>query len=119
MGYDRVIPRDLFNEADLLKCIGRLYLELENLYKIYDPKYVAEVLQVDQGPFLIEQNPTDGSIYVKNVDLFFKGNTYKIYRPLNTKIPYNVFLERIREEDIPIFDVNGDLTEEFRGFLRA
>ncbi len=27
--YARVIPRDLFNEANLLKCFGNLYLRLE------------------------------------------------------------------------------------------
>lgn len=27
MTYRRVIPRDLFNEADLLKCLGRLYID--------------------------------------------------------------------------------------------
>lgn len=29
MTYLRVIPRDLFNEAKLLKCLGKLYLEAE------------------------------------------------------------------------------------------
>lgn len=27
--YERVVPRDLFNEANLLKCIGKLVLEIE------------------------------------------------------------------------------------------
>jgi hypothetical protein len=31
MGYTRVIPRDLFNEANLLKCIGGLYIALEHV----------------------------------------------------------------------------------------
>ena len=35
--YNRVIPRDLFNEANLLKCMGQLYLCLEaaNLKYVY------------------------------------------------------------------------------------
>ena len=31
MSYPRVIPRDLFNEASLLKCYGQVYLKLEEL----------------------------------------------------------------------------------------
>ena len=29
MTYTRVIPRDLFNEGDLLKCYGRLWILLD------------------------------------------------------------------------------------------
>ncbi len=30
MTYKRVIPRDLFNEANLLKCYGALWIALDN-----------------------------------------------------------------------------------------
>ena len=46
MTYRRVIPRDLFNEGNLLKCLGKLYVQAE----YYDEKTIT-VKQVDDGPF--------------------------------------------------------------------
>ncbi len=59
MAYLRVIPRDLFNEGNLLKCLGRIYINLESL-----PGISAELVETG-GPFHIEQNEDDGSIYVR------------------------------------------------------
>lgn len=57
MSYNRVIPRDLFNESSLLKCLGRLYICLENT-----PGHAAELQQVGRE-FDIRQSDDDGSIY--------------------------------------------------------
>jgi len=60
----RVIPRDLFNEADLLKCLGRLWIKLDERR---DHKGRMVFYGAGERPFEVEQNPSDGSIHCRNV----------------------------------------------------
>ena len=60
--YTRVLPGDLFNEAKLLKCIGRLVLLIEDRESI-----TGLTFQFDDAPFNIVQDPSDGSIAIHNI----------------------------------------------------
>jgi len=51
MSYTRVIPRDLFNEANLLKCYGQIYIEVERM-SLPDPRAYVEI-EHDGGAFYI------------------------------------------------------------------
>lgn len=79
MSYTRVLPRDAFNEANLLKCVGKLTLLIE------DRMLPGWSYDYDGEPFDIHQNEADGSISVRNVR-FMKGD-YEIYisTPLNSR----------------------------------
>lgn len=102
MSYLRVIPRDLFNEANLLKCIGRLTL------LIHDGKLPGWSFEhedyFDDG-FIIEQNGHDGSLYLRSIDFFYKGHLVTFSRPMNSRQPYPLVEDTTGEF---IFDDKGN-----------
>ena len=76
--YTRVVPRDLFNESKLLKCLGRVSLFC------LDYKTPFKVVH-DGKPFSICQNPDDGSIYCENFNLYLEGEHLHLLTPLNSR----------------------------------
>jgi hypothetical protein len=114
MSYLRVIPRDLFNEANLLKCLAHLWLILERDH--YQAEFGVE--SVDE--FMIEQDPNDGSISVVNVPFSVRGKPARLSRPLNSRQPWPLYLEMIDDQDfdpIQVFDINGRLSGDFRNLI--
>ncbi len=111
MSYTRVIPRDLFNEANLLKCIGRLYLNLESLNTQH-----AEI-EHDGETFDVQQNPDDGSISVANVSLFVRGYEYPLHRPLNSRDAWPLYLTTGDGDDIEVFSDDGEFSPEMLTLL--
>lgn len=79
MSYLRVLPRDAFNEANLLKCVGKLTLLIEDQML---PNWTYEF---DNEAFAIEQDESDGSISVANIRFFHVGEWVRIYTPMNCK----------------------------------
>jgi hypothetical protein len=113
--YQRVIPRDLFNEASLLKCYGALYIAMETA-----GTRAARFSQEDVEHFDIEQRDEDGSIYVANLTLIAGAARYLLTRPLNSRRPWPLYAERIDDRDfepVPVFDDDGNLTEEMENLL--
>lgn len=118
MSYLRVIPRDLFNEANLLKCYGQLYLQLERL-NLPDVSLDFEDEGVAQ-PFEIDQDPHDGSLYFENVRLSVRGELQILFRPLNSREPWPLYVDGTEApEPVAIFNEDGTLTEEMLRFLRG
>lgn len=119
MSYLRVIPRDLFNEANLLKCYGRLVILLENLPVGHVGSFGEDAFDV----FDIQQNPDDGSLSVANMPLYIGGRPYTLRRPLNSRHPWPLWAELQDnpdgEEEIAVFDDQGDLTAEFSALLKV
>lgn len=113
MTYLRVIPRDLFNEANLLKCYGQLYLELEKL-RLED----CLIHTQSWSPFDTWQNQDDGSISIGNVRLQVRGETVRLYRPLNSRDPYPLYADT-GEDTLSVFEDSGKLSQEFHAFLTA
>ena len=108
MTYHRVIPRDLFNEAKLLKCLGKLYIESE-----YEPEGTIVMHRDDEDDlFRVEQDPTSGCIYVDNIMVLVNGKRVWIYTGLNAKSDYPMYAD-FGGETIAVFDMDGNLTEEF------
>lgn len=112
MSYKRVIPRDLFNEANLLKCYGRIYICLETA----DAPGV-ELEHVGQT-FDIEQDPSSGALYMANIHLNVHGTRYRMERPLNTRESWSLSLTDSQGDEIEIFNDSGDFTEELLAFIR-
>lgn len=108
MTYRRVLPRDLFNESSLLKCYGRLWIAL-------DQAGLARFSEDDMGRFEIEQRESDGSIYIANLKLHARGETYLLTRPLNSRRSWPLYAEPVDGDGDPIevFDNQGGLSEEF------
>lgn len=108
MTYMRVIPRDLFNEANLLKCLGRIYINLENLC---DCKVT---LESDGRAFQIDQSQSSGAINCANVKL---SNGIDFFRPLNSRDPWPLYAN-LPDDECAVFNDDGTFTAEFLRLLK-
>jgi len=116
MSYRRVIPRDLFNEANLLKCLGHLYITLETTRS--NAKFDVEDLPV----FDIEQDANDGSISVANLPFSVDGRKVHLSRPLNTRAAWPLYLSRPDDPDfdpIRVFEDTGFFTDDMLALIDA
>lgn len=104
--YRRVIPRDLFNEANLLKCYGQIYIRAEH------EEETAVELEHDGEPFEIVMDAADGSLSIANVQVAVNHQYVTISRPLNSREPWPIYAE-YEGTTVSVFDQNGMFTEEF------
>lgn len=116
MSYLRVIPRDLFNEGNLLKCYGQLYLNLERMG--LEDRLDHEC---DEDYFQVLQNE-DGALSLDNVTLRVtlaeSDDEARFYRPLNCRRPFPLYLHHwSNEDDIDVFNDDGTFTAEMISFL--
>lgn len=105
--YIRVLPRDLFNEANLLECLGALWIAVENSDR-------ARFTVDDVDSFDIRQSPDDGSIYVANAPFEVNGVRYTLFRPLNSREPWPLLAVQGDDPDaeyFEVFDSNGKLSQ--------
>lgn len=112
MSYQRVLPRDAFNEANLLKCIGQIsLLELDHMA----PGFETELKETfkDDNSFYIRQDQNDGSIYCANFKIKYKGKQLPHYIPLNCKrkYPMQVWYEGDQQW---LFNEDGTLSKKFK-----
>jgi hypothetical protein len=112
MSYIRVLPRDLFNEASLLKCYGRLWIALETAGE-HRACFVTE----DAASFEIEQDESSGAIYIANVVFTVHGKPVRLSRPLNSRAPWPFYAET-EDDAIAVFDDNGNLSSEMLTLIR-
>lgn len=102
--YFRVIPRDLFNESKLLKCLGMISLH------VHDRKIqgLEIVHQEEKSGFVISQDENTGNIFVENL-FFFDQNGTPVYffHPLNNKNNFPLVMEYQNEEYWP-FNEQGE-----------
>jgi hypothetical protein len=107
--YIRVLPRDLFNEASLLKCYGRLWILLDEMRD-----HCAAFVTEDADAFDIAQDEASGSIYVQNIDFQVMGISCRLTRPLNSRSSWPLYVEDMDERNgfdpVPVFDDNGNLS---------
>lgn len=110
--YARVVPRDLFNEGDLLKCLGRFTLLIE------EHRAPDIVLDHTGGPFYIVQDDSDGSISVGSMPLKVRGRNITLFRPLNARLAWPLMaaddtLSNVTE----VFDLDGNFTRDMKALL--
>lgn len=111
MSYLRVIPRDLFNEANLLKCYGQIYLNLERL------GYQDCLIGGDNDePFTVCSND-DGETWLDNVQLWVRGGALTLKRPLNSRRSYPLYAFPDDDTQIEVFEDSGAFTGEMIEFL--
>jgi hypothetical protein len=115
MAYMRVTPRDLFNEANLLKCLGRLMILLDNLPA---SGHLAVLDEGDGSPFDIQQDDSSGAIEVVNLPLRIGGQQYRLMRPLNSRQPWPLYAENY-DDAVSVFTDDGHLSGEFLLLINA
>lgn len=107
----RIIPRDLFNEGNLLYCWARLSLWVLDFN---DPRVVVEYDPYRQ--FEVDQNPHTGEIFMVNMYLIIDGGEYEFARALNDKVRHNFYLIT-DDEEIAVFNEDYTITAEFRAVV--
>lgn len=112
--YSRVIPRDFFNEAKLLKCMGLLALNIldgkqpENtVISIADNDEPFNVVLLDDGHLTVINYP----VKINGIEVIFKS-TY------NSKSNYPLLAEYQNCEYV-VFDEHGQWDSEFLEFCSA
>ena len=109
MNYQRVIPRDLFNEASLLKCLGQLAL-------LHHDRPV-EGLEIEHSEpcegFQVLQDPSSGAIFcpfVRAVNI--RGDSVVLQRPLNSRQDWPLEIE-LTDRNITVFTSFGAFHPDF------
>lgn len=108
MSYFRVIPRDLFNESKLLKCVGQLLLKAHDgslavTYKHENP----------ESGFRIVQDRDDGGLEIANLQIAVGGVVRRFCSWYNSRSAYPLFVEGDEGELLPVFDDTGEFSAEF------
>lgn len=117
MTYARVIPRDLFNEGNLLTCLGRLWIMLDERRG-----HKAVLTHARDHAFVVVQDPSDGSISCSTVALTVGGQLVPLFRGLNARDKWPLWA-RFGDlngdfEDVPVFTIDGELTTDFWAAIR-
>lgn len=117
MSYQRVIPRDLFNESMLLKSLGRLKIHLmdTNLsqfvsMEVVDPCQGFDICQSESGDIM--------AMNIKVYDLSDKEEIY-LYTGLNNKRNHCLeFLNFSQDISGYVLNEDGTIHDDFKEFLR-
>lgn len=113
MAYVRVLPRDLFNESNLLKCLGRLWIILDETHG-HNAKFITE----DADCFEIDQSESSGCTYVRNIDFEIAGEAYSLTRPLNARSAWPLYAVNCETDDeTSVFDNEGNLSADMRALI--
>ena len=111
MSYERVLPRDLFNEAKLLKCLGFLTLH------IHDCKISGINFDFEGDAFEVELN--DNGLTVSNLRFYLSdGTEINFFTPYNSKSNFPLEAE-INYEYTSVFTDSGEYTNEFLELLKT
>lgn len=106
--YERVIPRDFFNEAKLLKCMGMLSLKILDCQL---PEGISIKIEESGEPFKIKLSE-EGNLFVSNYEVFINDRPVMVSTTYNSKsnYPFHCMVDYC---ETPIFDESGEFTEEF------
>ncbi len=108
-GYERVIPRDLFNEGDLKNLYGRLVIKLGETPD-HDARFVEE-----QVPYFDVVQDVSGGLSIGNLTFMVGAVRYLLTRPLNSRSKWSLWLTSYDDpdfEEIAVFDDRGELAPE-------
>jgi len=110
MSYKRVVPRDLFNEAKLLKCLGRLSLTIHEMFGV--GRFLNHELGGSDRGFIIDQC-ISGDIFCRNYLVWDKrGVAVDLRSQLNSKLNYPLLFNYKDVEDF-VFNDSGSYSKEF------
>ncbi len=115
MSYLRVIPRDLFNEAKLLKCLGQLALIIHDGVRV--PRGLSLDHENEEDGFRIDQDSNTGALYCENLTCYCSGRMIGLRSPYNSKDAFPLQFNVGDEIDGRVFDESGALSDDFRSAL--
>lgn len=107
--YVKVVPRDLFNDAKLLKCLGVLSV------KVLDKDTPCEInIDAPEDEFKIGLYE-DGTLAVTNMSIKVKGVERSFRITYNSKNNFPLFME-VDGEEILVFNEVGEWSDDFLYF---
>lgn len=115
MSYTRVIPRDLFNESKLLKCLGQLALIIHDRVGV-PTGLTLEHDDTENAGFQIEQDDSTGALYCENLTCSLGARIVGLRAPYNHKGTYPLQFE-CGDDEGAVFNEDGTLSEEFKDML--
>lgn len=107
MPYVRVLPRDLFNEAKLLKCLGQLCLH------IHDQLTPVPMSFEHDGEAFEVCLDEDQHLYVYNLEFKINDKVFCFGTPYNSKDSYPLHICFDDYTYIRVFNESGEWTSEF------
>jgi hypothetical protein len=113
VSYRRVLPRDLFNEAKLLKCLGQLALLVHD-GKL--PRGVRVRFSNPTGGFKITRDEGSGDLGCTNLTLCVGDRGVDLWSGYNSRSPYPLEYDD-GEEQGPVFQDDGSPSPEFLGMI--
>jgi DNA-binding response OmpR family regulator len=114
--YTRVVPRDLFNEAKLLKCLGKVALSILD-GKLKEFNLTEKHTHEDEG-FIVLQNE-DGDIMCENYRVFKGKEEIYLFTRLNSRANWPLMTIDHRNEYIEVLNDEGKFTKEFINYLTS
>lgn len=118
MSYFREIPRDLFNEANLQKCLATASINAETT-----PGVEVEFLSSDgYDSFDIYMNEDDGSLRIRNVVVQVHGEIVDVFRPLNSREAYPLLFTIEKDGDydcLKVFTPEGKFSDDFQNYVES
>ena len=106
--YNRVIPRDFFNEAKLLKCMGMLTLKVLDTMM---PKGIKISIDETGDAFEIVLSD-DGYLFVANYATTVNDHVVTFKTSYNDKGATPFYCEHAYNE-VEVFDDKGEFSQEF------
>lgn len=107
--YRRAVPRDLFNEANLLKGLGRLCL------LCFDGKIELTFSHAGDG-FHVEQDQSSGELRCPDVKFFLRGRELLITSSYNDRTGYTLLVDTDGDQ-LQVLTESGEPTAEFLSWL--
>lgn len=118
MTYQRVLPRDLFNEAKLLKCLGKLIVEIEN-----KNLPIAHAFEANAAGFSVGQDENDDSIFVSNIRFYAHSDAGKrlyFFTGLNARNEWPLQCTDFNQRDtLHVFNSQSELSEAFINWVNS
>lgn len=111
MKYKRVIPRDLFNEAKLLKCMGHLALKV---HEHLCPEGMKIELDHNGDPFQILLDGDNVVLFINNLKITVNDEPVYMGTNYNSKALYPLVLIHYEYGAVDVFDENGEFSKDFK-----
>jgi hypothetical protein len=119
MNRTLVFPRDLFNDAKLLKSLGKLALIIHDGLddnRTQAPDGLAIEALEDNG-WKIEQDEMTGNLSVLNISITYNNHDLRLCSSYNCKDNYSLWLEDYKDCVRVLDPDKGTLTEDFIKYL--
>jgi hypothetical protein len=115
--YTRVVPRDMMNEGNLLKCLGGFKIRLD---EIHEHNAYIEEGNHDEG-FDICQDESSGSIHLRGFRLFIDDEEWLLERSLNIKESWPLLARSTdgEETEVYVFNDDGSLSDDLLDLIGA